>query len=152
MNIYTFKLTKKMLAAIILAVAAVIALLIILIPSGKDVDAWGVRGMSGRDDLVKYISSLGYEVDDNVWESRDVIIPSSFDDTYTKYNDLQKECGFDLSKYKGKTATLHTFGIKNYRGDGVLCDLLVYKKAVIGGAVYTADVNGFMHGLKKAEK
>ena len=29
----------------------------------------------------------------------------------------------------------------------VLVDVLVYKKKVIGGAVYTAAVDGFMQGL-----
>ena len=35
MNIYTFKLTKKHIVGAVVAVAALIALLILLIPNGK---------------------------------------------------------------------------------------------------------------------
>ncbi|MBQ7623892.1 MAG: DUF4830 domain-containing protein [Clostridia bacterium] len=152
MNIYTFKFSKKLAVAAVLALALIIALIVILVPGKRADVASGVSGMTTKEDLKEYIESLGYEVNDSVWESREVVIPRVFDDVYTKYNDMQKDCGFDLSKYKGKTVALHTFGIKDYDGnEGVLCDLLVYKKKIIGGAVYTADINGFMHGLKPKE-
>ena len=149
MNIYTFKFSKKLAVGIILALAVIIALIILLVPGRKTVSASSIKEINDKEDIVAYITSLGYSVNGDIWESREVVIPRVFDKVYTKYNDMQKDCGFDLSKYKGKTVALHTFGIKDYDGnEGVLCDLLVYKKKIIGGAVYTADINGFMHGLK----
>ena len=150
MNIYTFKFSKKLAVGIILALAAIIALIILLVPGRKTVSASSIKEINDKEDIVSYITSLGYSVNGDIWESREVVIPRVFDKVYTKYNDMQKECGFDLSKYKGKTVSLHTLGISDYdesNQDGVLCDVLVYKKKIIGGAVYTADVGGFMHGL-----
>ncbi len=152
MNIYTFKLSKKLAVGIILGLAAVIALIVLLLPGRKSVSASGVKEINDKEDILSYVTSLGYSADGDVWESREVVIPRVFDKVYTEYNDMQKECGFDLSKYKGKTVSLHTLGIRDYdenNKDGVLCDVLVYKKKIIGGAVYTADVDGFMHGLKQ---
>ena len=65
---------------------------------------------------------------------------------------MQKECGFDLQKYAGKKVELTTFRVTNWpSGEDVLADVLVYKKKVIGGAVYTASVDGFMQGLVPME-
>ena len=106
--------------------------------------------MSNKEDLIDYLEALGYDVSDTIWKSRQVVIPEKFDKVYTEYNEMQKKCGFDLEEYKGKEITLHTFSINNYKDTpDVLCDLMVYKDKIIGGAIYTADVSGFMHGLTK---
>ena len=106
--------------------------------------------MSNKEDLTDYLESLGYEISETVWKSRQVVVPKDFDKVYTEYNEMQKKCGFDLTDYKGKEITLHTFAITNYKDvSDVLCDLMVYKDSIIGGAIYTADVSGFMHGLKQ---
>ena len=150
MNIYTFKLNKKSIAIIAAAIILVITLAVVLI-SCKNDDAQQTSGkLTEKEELAQYIASLGYSVDENVYQMREVVIPSKFDEVYTQYNQLQKDNGFDLEKYKGKKVCLHTFGLKDYDGaTDVLCDLLVYKGKVIGGSVYTADVSGFMHGLCK---
>ena len=81
-------------------------------------------------------------------DARTVQIPREFDAVYEAYNRMQKECGFDLQKYAGKKVELTTFRVTNWPSDEqVLVDVLVYKKKVIGGAVYTAAVDGFMQGL-----
>ena len=150
MNIYTFKLNKKSIAIIAAAIVLVITLAVILF-SCKNDDVQQTSGkMTEKEELAQYITSLGYTIDETVYQMREVVIPSKFDEVYTKYNQLQKDNGFDLEKYKGKKVCLHTFGLKDYAGtQEVLCDLLVYKGKVIGGSIYTADVSGFMHGLCK---
>ena len=51
-------------------------------------------------------------------------------------------------KDAGKKVELTTLHVTNWPdGEEVLADVLVYKKKVIGGAVYTASVDGFMQGL-----
>lgn len=152
MTIYTLKLTKKKIVAFILIVAVLIAAIIIAVPSrsaGTKQTA-AANGINGSDDCVAYAKSLGYTVETEPADSRKVTIPKEFDDVYQKYNGIQRACGFDLQEYSGKTVMLYTFYVTNYDGfDDVLLDLLVYKNKIIGGAVYTADIAGFMHGLEE---
>ena len=68
-------------------------------------------------------------------------------------NHLQQECGFDLLHYTGKKVDLVTYSITNYpTGEEVLADLLLYGDKLIGGAIYTTAVDGFMHGLRAVDK
>ncbi len=148
MNIYTFKLTKKHIVAAILVVAALVALLILLLP-GKQAETTGVTvTIKEPADCAEYLRQLGYETDSATAETRTVQIPKTFDAVYETYNQMQKDCGFDLQKYAGKRVELSTFHVTNWpTGEEVLADVLVYKKKVIGGAIYTAAVDGFMQGL-----
>ena len=155
MTIYTFKLSKQKIITAVLIVAAVIAAIILLVPnrgaetagSGTVATATSAKVKSSAD-CVDYAASLGYAVQPEAADTRQVTIPKEFDEIYTKYNALQTENGYDLEKYCGKGVTLYTFYVTNYSGyDDVLLDLLVYKNKVIGGAVYTAAIDGFMHGL-----
>lgn len=150
MNIYTFKLTKAHIAAAILGLAAILALIILLVPGrSAATSAEGKITVKTRSDCVSYLQSLGYDVDEDTAECKKVIIPKTFDAVYENYNCMQKECGFDLSRYCGKKVELTTFRVKNYPADeDVLADVLVYRNRVIGGAVYTAAVDGFMTGLQ----
>ncbi|MBR5390066.1 MAG: DUF4830 domain-containing protein [Clostridia bacterium] len=152
MNIYTFKLTKKHIVAGILLIAALVALLILLAPSGSASAASTVK-IKTQDDCVRWLAELGYQVSGEGVQSRQVTIPKTFDAVYETYNEMQRECGFDLLDYAGKKVTLTTYRVTNYPYDEpVLLDVLVYKHKVVGGAVYTAAVDGFMHGLKPLEE
>ena len=152
MNIYTFKLTKKHIVGAILAVAALVALLILFLP-GREAQETGVTvTIKEPSDCAQYLLQLGYETDFATAETKTVQIPKTFDAVYETYNRMQKECGFDLQKYAGKKVELTTLHVTNWpSGEEVLADVLVYKKKVIGGAVYTASVDGFMQGLVPME-
>ena len=81
-----------------------------------------------------------------------LIIPPEFDEVYEKYNAIQKEQGFDLTKYQGKRVKRWTYAIKNYPGYAadsgcIHANLLVYEGQVIGGDVCSVELNGFMHGF-----
>jgi len=153
MNIYTFRLTKKHIVAGILVLAALVALLILLIP-GREAETTGASvTVKSPEDCVSYLKGLGYEVDSTRAETRTVQIPGEFDAVYEAYNQMQRECGFDLRKYAGKKVELTTFPVTNWPSEeSVLVDVLVWRKKVIGGAVYTAAVDGFMQGLSPMEK
>ncbi len=153
MNIYTFKLTKKHIVGAILVVAALVALLILLLP-GREAQETGVSfTIKEPADCAEYLLQLGYETDGATAETRTVQIPKTFDAVYETYNQMQKECGFDLQKYAGKKVELTTFHVTNWPDEEeVLADVLVYKKKVIGGAIYTAAVDGFMKGLSPMEQ
>lgn len=155
MLIFTAKLNKKRLLAIVIIAAFVLAAIILSVPNKKEASATMVpekvvvKGIKTNEDRIGFASSLGYEVESEPVRSQEVMIPSEFDDVYEDYNGLQKECGFDLEKYQGKRMMLYTYTVTNYPDEPeCLMDLLVYKNKIVGGAVYSTALDGFMHGLK----
>ena len=103
------------------------------------------------DDAAKFLGQFGWVVDAGSVETKEVTIPAQFDKVFAGYNELQKSQGLDLSKYKKKTVTRHTFTVTDYPDyDGtVYANVLVYRGRVIGGDICSADVNGFIHGFEK---
>ena len=153
MNIYTFKLSKKHIVGAVVAVAVLVALLILLIPGQEAAETGAKVSVKSPEDCVQYLAGLGYQLDAASGDCRKVQIPKEFDAVYQTYNQMQQDCGFDLQKYAGKKVDLTTYKITNWPdGETVLVDVLVYKNKVIGGAVYTAAVDGFMYGLQPMEQ
>ncbi len=64
-------------------------------------------------------------------DSSEVIIPSEFNETYDEYNEIQKEIGLNLKKFKGKSAQKVTYELENSKTKYAV--LLIYKGKVIGG-------------------
>ncbi len=153
MNIYTFRLKKKHLVYAVLAVAALVAMLILLWPGEEAQQTGKTMTIKEPNDCGVYLKQLGYETDPDSADTRTVQIPKEFDEVYRSYNDLQKACGFDLEKYAGKRVELTTLKVLNWpEEEEVLADVLVCRKKVIGGAIYTASVDGFMVGLQPMEQ
>ncbi len=153
MKIYTFKLTKKHIVAAILLVAAVVAAVIVLAPGGQAAPTGAAVTVRSQEDCVEYLSSLGYQLETGTAQTKKVQIPKEFDQVYESYNQMQQQCGYDLRDYAGKKVELTTFQVTNDpSGEEVLLDVLVYKNKIIGGAVYTRSVDGFMRGLAPVER
>lgn len=96
-----------------------------------------------------YIKSAGYTTDGDE-SSKKVTIPENFNDVYTQYNEIQRQQGFDLERYKGKTAVLYTYNITNYQDkENVIADLIVYDGKLIGADLCdTSASDGFLVRLK----
>ncbi len=94
---------------------------------------------------------MGWEVSDEYDECKAVTIPKEFNEVYEKYNKLQKQQGFDLEDYKGKTAEVYTYAVKNYgnKKQEVRANLIVCEGQLVGGDVCSAELDGFMQGLRK---
>ena len=101
-------------------------------------------------DAAAFLSQFGWQVEATPVETRTVTIPAEFDKVFAAYNEMQKEQGLNLLKYKGKEVTRYTFAVTNYAGyEGtVYANVLVYRSKVIGGDVCSADVSGFIHGFE----
>ena len=176
MFIYSFKASSiKFFAVICVALAALITLIAFVpayaggdsaVPGGVAVDApeaesgttvsYRYDKVKSADDAAAFLSQFGWVVDAGSVETREVTIPAEFDKVFAGYNELQKSQGLDLSKYKKKTVTRHTFTVTNYNTpDGeaypgtVYANVLVYRNRVIGGDICSADVNGFIHGFER---
>lgn len=152
---FVVSFTKKTVLKIIIPVAVIISGIIIYgcFSDGFDkssVNTGSVSVLSSHD-VINYISTLGWEVDAEPEEIKEIVIPHQFDDVYKKYNELQKAQGFDLSKYSGERVKLWSFIVRNYPGyennDCIRINLLVYDGCIIGGDVCSVEIDGFMHGL-----
>ncbi len=99
-----------------------------------------------NEDRIEFLSQYGWEVNGDPVDEAKVTIPSDFDKVLNSYNELQKQQGLDLTKYRGKEVTRYTYEVTNYPGyDGkVFANVIVYKSRVIGGDICSSDVSGFI--------
>ena len=102
------------------------------------------------DDAAAFLGQFGWVVDAGSAETAQVTIPAEFDKVFAGYNELQKQQGLDLSKYRNRSVTRYTFAVTNYDGwqGSVYANVLVYRNRVIGGDICSADVSGFIHGFE----
>lgn len=102
-----------------------------------------------HEDRLEFLRQFGWEVRPEPLEQTEVVIPGEFDKVYAGYNEIQRNQGLDLGRYKNKAVTRYTYEVTNYPDyEGrVLVNVLVYRNRVIGGDVCTADLNGFIHGF-----
>ncbi len=145
----------KFFCAITLSLAVLFAL-IAFIPTYGENNSQAVSDISytkmyENSDRLAFISQFGWEVSAEPLETVEVTVPETFDTVYAGYNEMQKEQGLNLAKYKGKTVTRYTYKVTNYPDydETVYLSLLVYKNKIVGGDVCSADVNGFVHGFEK---
>lgn len=106
---------------------------------------------STNEERIKFLSSYGWETGTEALEIAEVIIPSEFDETYQRYNEIQKAQSLDLEKYKGKRVKRYTYEVTNYPGEiaNIRANLLVYNGMIVGGDVCSVELGGFMHGFQK---
>lgn len=116
----------------------------LLLAAGRD------RLPAGATDAERraFLTSFGWELGEGT-DRGTVRIPAEFDAVYENYNGLQLEQGFDLKKYAGKEAGRFQYEITNYPGDNkkIYANLLIYNGKIIGGDVYSAALDGFIHGF-----
>ncbi|HIY07280.1 MAG TPA: DUF4830 domain-containing protein [Candidatus Evtepia faecigallinarum] len=107
------------------------------------------RGVASNAERVAYLESYGWIVAPEAAAAEDIRLPDTFDASYDDYLALQKDQGFDLAAYAGKTIQRYTYQVTNYPGlqENIWACLLIYKKEVIGGEVYCSQGDGFMQGL-----
>lgn len=154
MFVYSVKSSKiKMILLVLLVVLLVLAMLLVTRlhqPAEAD-NALNVKA-ENAEQRVAFLSQFGWSFEEDPVEVAEVIIPPEFDEVYESYNTIQKDQGFDLTKYQGQRVKRWTFAIKNYPGYAadsgcIRANLLVYEGQVIGGDVCSVELNGFMHGF-----
>lgn len=146
----TFKLKPKTAFGIILLLTGVVVIVVSFIGNHPATPASKQTTVSCKtaEERVNYINSLGFETDSSE-ESKEIIIPTRFNDVYNKYNEIQKKQGLDLAEYKGKTAVMYTYHITNYGdNDNVIANLIVFDGQLIGADLCdTSADNGFLVAL-----
>ncbi len=141
---------KKRLIALIVCLG-IVTIGMFFFPRGGDESepSFQVQGATA-DQRIAFLAQFGWEVEPEPVEIREVVIPETFDDVYTRYNVLQKEQGMDLLPYAGKTCKQWIYRITNYplSGEEVRAVLLVYDGIVIGGDISSVELDGFMTGFE----
>ena len=155
MLIWTLKFDRKKAAFWVIMAALVIIGVVLLLgaktqaasaaPGGKSVSS--VRSEKAR---VAYLENCGWKVESPAMKEETILIPKEFSPVFEEYNQLQKQQGFDLSRYSGKEVTLYTYRVVDSNlGDNVLASLYVCNGCVIGGDVHSTALDGFMVSLKQ---
>lgn len=126
-----------------------------LVAKREAVPASARSGIRLRADTVEerqaFFAQFDLTVDKDSEEVREVIIPDPLDDVYENYNALQKQQGFDLTKYCGKRVKSRSYavvGAANPSIDGSWrVNLLVYQGKVIAADLTQPALNGTMRPL-----
>lgn len=107
-----------------------------------------VKNADTLQSRLSFLVQKGHDCDEGSEQTREIIIPETFSDVYTNYNELQKAQGYDLAKYCGERVTHYTYIVNSYVGeDEVYAHLLVLDGRVIGGDISSARLDGFMEGF-----
>lgn len=99
---------------------------------------------------VEFLKTFGWKVEKEEIEREEIKIPQTFDEVYNNYNNLQKQAGLDLEKYKGKKAIRYTYLVINYPEDvkeDVRANVICVKGIPVAGDIMTLSLDGFMHSL-----
>lgn len=96
-------------------------------------------------DAADYLSERGVEVIFQL--EKEITIPKEFGDVYERYNELQRESGFDISPHRGHSAKLYVFSVPA-RPDAH-AHVIVCCGKIIGGDISSASLSGSMEALPK---
>ncbi len=103
-RIKNIRLTLFSILCLIVFLAICLLMLRAAPPDTVEIEDEKVGLKIGSDeDIEAFIDRCGYVVEGCISDD-EVTVPKTWNDAYTAYNDLQKQQGFDLRPYKGKTA------------------------------------------------
>lgn len=133
---------KIILFCIFTALVIVASVLFFLEKKNSSSVAEGAVNIRASDEKqrTEFLSQFGWDFDTEPVEVKEIIIPQEFDETYGKYNELQKKQGFNLEDYKGVNAKMWTYNINNFPGyenkkDYVQANIIIYNGNVIGADI-----------------
>lgn len=154
MMVMTAKVDKKKIAIIFAAVVVAIAALVILLGGGRKSSPTATTNVSNNDARVEFLKNFGWDVTTSPAESSQVRIPEKSSEVFDRYNEMQKQQGYDLTQYAGKTVMRYVYKVNNYPGaiEPVYATLLVHKNQVIGGDITNTAAKGHIHGFKKPDQ
>ena len=140
----------KIKTILLLACLAILAALAWFVMTAKEEAAIDeMYTFEGNAQRVSFLNSYGYIVEPDP-ERDEITVPAEFNAAFEKYNEMQKEQGFDLTPYAGKEVTKYTYRILNYPDcpDNVFINLLFDDHRLIAADITYNDAdNGFTKPL-----
>ena len=149
MVIWTARFSKKAKALLLVLVLGLAALAVYLLAGTGGADPAPEVSLTGNEDRVAYLESLGWTVEPEPVETLQFLLPEQLEEPYLTYNELQAEQGFDLSQCCGKQVSRYTYTVTNYpgRAEGVQANLYVCEGAAVAGDILCAGADGFQETL-----
>lgn len=154
MMVMTAKVNIKKVLIALAALAGVILGLILLLGGKDSSQPTAAPSMASNDGRVQFLQNLGWQVNASPAESGQVRIPKEQNEIFSRYNDLQKSAGYDLSQHSNRTVMRYVYKVTNYPGatEPVYATLLIYKDQVIGGDITDTAAKGNMQALVKRQQ
>ncbi len=152
MFVMTAKVSKTKLAALITGVIAVVVLVVIVIAARDTPSEDRTDAAETNEDRLTFLAQFGWDVNAEPIQTQTVTIPKQEDsEVFTRYNELQKSQGYDLTQYAGKQAVRYLYEVLNYpdAAGPVYATVFVCGGKVIGGDVTDTAPEGAMHGFAK---
>ena len=149
MFVVSMKTTRPRLAAYGVVLGLLVLVTALLAGRGETRPAAAAKSA----DPVAFLAQLGYEVEPQWIDLREITIPSEFDETFSAYNEIQKQTGFDLSPYRGQRVKMVVYRLRDHpTGKGALATVYLHRDRVIAGDISAAQQGGFCHGLVAADQ
>ncbi len=102
-----------------------------------------------KSDISKFADFFGLKIADEPVYTKNIVIPDNFNDIYLQYNDLQKQIGLDLEKYKAQNCTLNSYEIISPESQKeCVLNLIIFDDRIIGGDISERIYGGKMYSLK----
>ena len=93
------------------------------------------------------VIEMGYtDVEREPCEIEYITIPENFGAVYTKYNEMLKKEGYDLSAYKGERCIRYTYFIPQHNARA---NILVHNARIIGGDICGITIDSIMIPIKR---
>lgn len=154
MFIYSLRAsTLKFFGVVVLSVAALFGLML-FVPQYEAAEAAAdetvnYTNIRTNDDRIAFVAQFGYTVAPEPIESCEFTVPEEFDRVLAGYNEIQRQQGLDLSRYRKKTVTRYTYTVTDYPNASgtVYVNLIVYRDRVVACDICSADPSGFVEGL-----
>ena len=105
------KTTKtKLLGTVCVILAAVIAIMLFFCEENGGNAAESIsRRVTNNEERIEYIASKGVKTAGEPFSVEEVFLPEEPDEILLKYNEIQKNSGFNLSPYYGKTVKKYVY-------------------------------------------
>lgn len=149
----SFKTTRIRVVGICCIILSVIIAVIMFVFGGKEnvpQEALS-RRVTDNESRLEFISSFGWNLDEEPSAVVEVMIPQEFDSVLEKYNELQKEAGMDITPYLGKTVKKYSYAISDYPEGEAFATIYVYDGIVIAADV-SSHITGEQSGIDEKQK
>ena len=154
MFVITARLPVKRLPYLVATAALVVCCSLSLtlanpsVQSSETVSTLAQTKVKTNEDRIAFLQHYGWTVLEEPISVEDLQLPSVSDQNFQTLLELQMDQGFPLSEYADQTVKRYTYQITNYPNQpNALAQLFVHKSTVIGGLVFSPELDGFLHGL-----
>ncbi len=133
----------KIMGTICIILAVIIAVILFFYAEKGENAAESIsRRVSNNNERVEYIASKGLKTAEEPNTVEEVLLPKEMDEILSEYNEIQKESGFDISPYLGKTVKKYVYQVKDE--EETFVTLYIFDEMIIA-----ADISSYIDGSQR---